>query len=122
MNEKKKMITLILQIGKKNPSEEKGNDFDFNNSLDPFELYPLLNKKRNVEEKIDKSNGTVSIQFPLGFTPCDETEVECDKKSMSNNEGSGFGNEKRESVSIGSRKSNKIDIKRTRGSLLTVME
>nr|GFC84013.1 RNA-directed DNA polymerase, eukaryota [Tanacetum cinerariifolium] len=35
---------------------------------------------------------------------------------------SGFGNEKGESVSIGSRKSNKIDIQRTRGSLLTVME
>nr|GEY34596.1 reverse transcriptase domain-containing protein [Tanacetum cinerariifolium] len=56
--------------------------------------YQLLNKKKNVEEKMDKSNGTVSILFPPGFTPCDETEVECDKKSMGNNEGSGFGNEK----------------------------
>nr|GFC35079.1 RNA-directed DNA polymerase, eukaryota, reverse transcriptase zinc-binding domain protein [Tanacetum cinerariifolium] len=45
-----------------------------------------------------------------------------DKKSMGNNEGSGFGNEKGESVSIGSRKSNNIDIQRTEGSLLTVME
>nr|GFC57633.1 hypothetical protein [Tanacetum cinerariifolium] len=103
-------------------AEEKGNDLDVNNSLDPFELYPLLNKKRNMEEKMDKSNVTVSIPFPLGFTPCDEREVECDKKSMGNNEGSGFGNEKRESVSIGSRKSNKIDIKRTGGLLLTVIE
>nr|GFC92091.1 hypothetical protein [Tanacetum cinerariifolium] len=82
-------------------AKEKGNDFDVNNSLDPFELYPLLNKKRNVEEKMDKSNGTVSIPFPSRFTPCDVTEVECDKKSMGNNEGSGFGNEKGESVSIG---------------------
>nr|GEX38420.1 ChaC-like family protein [Tanacetum cinerariifolium] len=103
-------------------AEEKGNDLDVNNSLDPFELYSLLNKKRNVEEEMDKSNGTMSISFPPGFTPCDETEVECDKKSMGNNEGSGFGNEKGESVSIGSRKSNKIDIKSTGGSLLTVME
>nr|GFD37705.1 hypothetical protein [Tanacetum cinerariifolium] len=103
-------------------AEEKANDFDVNNSLDPFELYPLLNKKKIVNEKMDKSNGTVSILFPPGFTPCDETEVECDKKSMGNNEGSGFGNEKGESVSIGSRKSNKIDIQRTWGSLLTVME
>nr|GEV49022.1 putative ribonuclease H-like domain-containing protein [Tanacetum cinerariifolium] len=71
---------------------------------------------------MDKLNGTVSIPFPPGFTPCDETKVECDKKSMGNNEGSGFGNEKGESVSIGSRKSNKIDIQRTGGSLLTVME
>nr|GEZ66732.1 RNA-directed DNA polymerase, eukaryota [Tanacetum cinerariifolium] len=63
-------------------AEEKGNDFDVNNSLDPFELYPLLNKKKNVEEKMDKSNGTMSISFPHGFTPCDETKVECDKKSM----------------------------------------
>ncbi|GJX69128.1 DIE2/ALG10 family protein [Tanacetum coccineum] len=46
-------------------AEEKGNDFDVNNSLDPFELYSLLNKKRNVEEKMDKSNETVSIAFPL---------------------------------------------------------
>nr|GFC23720.1 nucleotide-binding alpha-beta plait domain-containing protein [Tanacetum cinerariifolium] len=107
-------------------AEEKGNDFDVNNSVDPFELYPLLNKKKNVEEKMDKSNGTVSIPYPPGFTPgftpCDETEVECDKKSMGNNEGSGFGNEKGESVSIGSRKSNKIDIQRTGGLLLNVME
>nr|GFD07800.1 hypothetical protein [Tanacetum cinerariifolium] len=77
-------------------AEEKGNDLDVNNSLDPFELYPLLNKKRNVEEKMDKSNGTVSIPFPPGLTPCDEREVECDKKSMGNNEGGGFGNEKGE--------------------------
>nr|GFC25749.1 RNA-directed DNA polymerase, eukaryota [Tanacetum cinerariifolium] len=52
----------------------------------------------------------------------EEKEVECDKKSMGNNEGSGFGNEKGESVSIGSRKSNKINIQRTGGSLLAVME
>nr|GFA56134.1 DIE2/ALG10 family [Tanacetum cinerariifolium] len=105
-------------------AKEKGNDFDVNNSLDPFELYPLLNKKKNVEEKMDKSNGIVSIPFPPGFTRCDETEVECDKKSMEvecdeksmgNNEGSGFGNKKGESVSIGSRKSNKIDIQMTEG-------
>nr|GEW02192.1 RNA-directed DNA polymerase, eukaryota [Tanacetum cinerariifolium] len=63
-------------------AKKKGNDFDVNNSLDPFELYLLLNKKKIVEEKMDKSNGTVSIPFPPGFTPCDETEVECDKKSM----------------------------------------
>ncbi|GJW81065.1 hypothetical protein Tco_0145040 [Tanacetum coccineum] len=35
---------------------------------------------------------------------------------------SGSGNEKGESASIGSRKNNKIEIKRTGGSLLTVME
>ncbi|GJY34782.1 zinc finger, CCHC-type containing protein [Tanacetum coccineum] len=74
-----------------------------------------MSRERNVEEKMDKSNETVSIPFPPGFTPCDETEVECDKKSMGNNEGSGSDNEKGESVSIGSRKSNKIEIKRTGG-------
>ncbi|GJZ88311.1 hypothetical protein Tco_0660093 [Tanacetum coccineum] len=63
---------------------------DNNVSMVPDSLYSLLNKKRNVEEKMDKSNETVSIPFPPGFTPCDETEVECDKKSMGNNEGSGF--------------------------------
>nr|GFB64375.1 UvrD-like helicase, ATP-binding domain, P-loop containing nucleoside triphosphate hydrolase [Tanacetum cinerariifolium] len=83
-----------------------------------LETFKVIHKgkrfSKNVEEKMDKSNGTVSIPFPLGFTPFDETKVECDKKSMGNNEGNGFGNEKRESVSIGSRKSNKIDIQRTR--------
>nr|GEY53063.1 nucleotide-binding alpha-beta plait domain-containing protein [Tanacetum cinerariifolium] len=54
----------------------------------------MVPDSRNVEEKTDKSNGTVSIPFPPGFTPCDEREVECDKKSMGINEGSGFGNEK----------------------------
>nr|GEV46002.1 hypothetical protein [Tanacetum cinerariifolium] len=33
------------------------------------------------EKKMDKSNGTVSIPFPPGFTPYDEIEVECYKKS-----------------------------------------
>nr|GEX72392.1 nucleotide-binding alpha-beta plait domain-containing protein [Tanacetum cinerariifolium] len=44
-------------------AEEKGNDLDVNNSLNPFELYLLLNKKRNVEEKIDKSNGTQQDRY-----------------------------------------------------------
>nr|GFB76604.1 hypothetical protein [Tanacetum cinerariifolium] len=44
-------------------AEEKGNDLNVNNSLDPFELYPLLNKKKNVEEKMDKSNGTEKSAF-----------------------------------------------------------
>nr|GFC43910.1 RNA-directed DNA polymerase, eukaryota [Tanacetum cinerariifolium] len=42
-------------------AEKKGNDFDVNNSLYPFELYPLLNRKKNVEEKMDKSNGINSL-------------------------------------------------------------
>nr|GEY94090.1 RNA-directed DNA polymerase, eukaryota [Tanacetum cinerariifolium] len=42
----------------------------------------VIDKMKNVEEKMDKSNGTVSIPFPPGFTPCDETEVERDKKSI----------------------------------------
>nr|GFC22490.1 DIE2/ALG10 family [Tanacetum cinerariifolium] len=88
---------------------------DNNVSMVPDSLKEDMNVQ--AEEK-DKSNGTVSIPFPPGFTPCDETEVECDKKSMGNNEGSGFGNEKGESVSIGSRKSNKIDIQRTGGFII----
>nr|GFB38959.1 DIE2/ALG10 family [Tanacetum cinerariifolium] len=86
-------VSMVLDSVTKDANvqaEEKGNDLDVNNSLDPFELYPLLNKKINMEEKMDKSNGTVSIPFLPGFTPCDEREVECDKKSMGNNEGSGF--------------------------------
>ena len=49
--------------------EEKGNDFNENNSVDPFNLYSLLNKKKNVEENNEKSNDTESIQYPPGFTP-----------------------------------------------------
>nr|GEV51367.1 RNA-directed DNA polymerase, eukaryota, reverse transcriptase zinc-binding domain protein [Tanacetum cinerariifolium] len=86
---------------------------DNNVSLVPDSMKEDVNVQ--AEEK-------VSIPFPPRFTPCDETEVKCDKKSMGNNEGSGFGNEKRESVSIGSKKSNKINIQRTGGSLLTVMD
>nr|GEV92364.1 hypothetical protein [Tanacetum cinerariifolium] len=43
-------------------AEEKGHDLDVNNSLDPFELYPLLNKRRKVEEKMDKLNGTTKME------------------------------------------------------------
>nr|GEX77721.1 DIE2/ALG10 family [Tanacetum cinerariifolium] len=69
----------------------------------------------NVSMVPDSVKEDVNVQ-------AEEKEVECDKKSMGNNEGSGFSNEKGESVSIGSKKSNKIDIQRTGGSLLTVME
>nr|GFB45530.1 hypothetical protein [Tanacetum cinerariifolium] len=64
-------VSMVLDSVKEDvnvQAKEKGNDFDVNNSLYPFELYPLLKKKKNVEEKMDKSNGTVSIPFPPGFT------------------------------------------------------
>ncbi|GKA25340.1 hypothetical protein Tco_0711449 [Tanacetum coccineum] len=90
--------TLIgSDVEKEGDNNVEGNDFDVNNSIDPFELYSLLNKKRNVEGENDKSMKQC-VFIPPGFTPCDETEVECDKKSMGNNEGSGSGNEKGESV------------------------
>nr|GEV81511.1 leucine-rich repeat protein [Tanacetum cinerariifolium] len=65
----------------------------------------------NVSMVPDSVTEDVNVQ-------AEEKEVECDKKSMGNNEGSGFGNEKGESVSIGSRKRNKIDIKRTGGGFV----
>nr|GFC84510.1 RNA-directed DNA polymerase, eukaryota, reverse transcriptase zinc-binding domain protein [Tanacetum cinerariifolium] len=65
-------------------AEVKGNDFDVNNSLDPFELYPLLNKKKNVEEKMDKSNGTakkdwikeIYVSHKVNFLTLQETKME----------------------------------------------
>nr|GFD32112.1 hypothetical protein [Tanacetum cinerariifolium] len=68
---------------------------DNNVSMVPDSVKEDVNAQAEEKEvKMDKSNGTVSIPFPPGFTPCDETEVECDKKSMGNNEGSGFGTKK----------------------------
>nr|GFB40676.1 RNA-directed DNA polymerase, eukaryota [Tanacetum cinerariifolium] len=53
-------------------AEEKANDFDVNNSLDPFKLYPLLNKKKIMEEKMDNpavgnSGGILCVWEKLAF-------------------------------------------------------
>nr|GFB38244.1 nucleotide-binding alpha-beta plait domain-containing protein [Tanacetum cinerariifolium] len=98
--------------------EVEGNDLKENNFDDPFNLYPLLNKKKNTE----KSNNTESIQYPPGFTPCDVKAAGLDKNTTKINESSGVGGEKLDSVSVGSRNCKNVDIKRTRGSLLNVME
>nr|GEX67416.1 RNA-directed DNA polymerase, eukaryota, reverse transcriptase zinc-binding domain protein [Tanacetum cinerariifolium] len=98
--------------------EVEGNDLKENNSDEPFNLYPLLNKKKNTE----KSNNTESFQYHPGFTPCDVKAAGLDKNTTGINEFSGVGGKKLDSVSVGSRNCKKVDIKRTNGSLLTVME
>nr|GFA72950.1 RNA-directed DNA polymerase, eukaryota [Tanacetum cinerariifolium] len=67
--------------------EVEGNDLKENNSDDPFNLYPLLNKKKNTE----KSNNTESFHYPPGFTPCDVKAAGLDKNTTGINEFSGVG-------------------------------
>nr|GEX88279.1 RNA-directed DNA polymerase, eukaryota [Tanacetum cinerariifolium] len=86
----------ILTTGKSNIFEsfkiihQEGNDLKENNSDDPFNLYLLLNKKKNTE----KSNNTESLQYPPGFTPCDVKAAGLDKNTTGINESSGVGGEK----------------------------
>nr|GEY05482.1 cytochrome P450 716B1-like [Tanacetum cinerariifolium] len=67
--------------------EVEGNDLKENNSDNPYNLYPLLNKKRNTE----KSNNTESLQYPPRFTPCDVKAMGLDKNTTGINESSGVG-------------------------------
>nr|GEZ85377.1 RNA-directed DNA polymerase, eukaryota [Tanacetum cinerariifolium] len=64
--------------------EVEGNDLKENNFDDPFNLYPLLNKKKNTE----KSNNTESIQYPPRFTPCDVKAAGLDKNTTGINKSS----------------------------------
>nr|GEW11366.1 nucleotide-binding alpha-beta plait domain-containing protein [Tanacetum cinerariifolium] len=84
--------------------EVEGNDLKENNYDDPFNLYPLLNKKMNTE----KSNNTESLQYPPGFTPCDVKAASLDKNTTGINESSGVGGEKLDSISVGSRNCRKV--------------
>ncbi|GJR88484.1 RNA-directed DNA polymerase, eukaryota, reverse transcriptase zinc-binding domain protein [Tanacetum coccineum] len=98
-------------------------------SDDPFGLYPLLNK--NTKGTKDKNH---SPEYPLGFTPNNETNASCGmgEKSVNCNaneeikEGDGVSNNVKskgdyvESVSIGRFK--KSEAPRTGGSFLSLME
>nr|GEX96147.1 RNA-directed DNA polymerase, eukaryota [Tanacetum cinerariifolium] len=76
-----------------------------------------VREKENVQVEIEES-----LQYPPGFTPCDVKAAGLDKNTMGINESSGVGGKKLDSVSVGSSNCKKVDIKRTGGSLLTVME
>ncbi|GKF19371.1 hypothetical protein Tco_0068009, partial [Tanacetum coccineum] len=50
-------------------------------SMDPFGLYPLLNKKTN-DQKHKESGTNSSPKFPPGFTPNNDNDDTWDKKSV----------------------------------------
>nr|GEY59203.1 RNA-directed DNA polymerase, eukaryota [Tanacetum cinerariifolium] len=116
--ERENNVSMVPDTEENVQVEVEGNDLKENNFDDPFNLYPLLIKKKNTE----KSNNTESFQYPPGFTPCDVKAAGLDKNTTGINESSGVGGEKLDSVSVVSRNCKKVDIKTTRGSLLTVME
>ncbi|GKA65245.1 RNA-directed DNA polymerase, eukaryota, reverse transcriptase zinc-binding domain protein [Tanacetum coccineum] len=53
-------------------------------SEDPFNLYPLLNKKSNVVDRGNNSN--YSLKFPPGYTPTNDKEEHCKKDEESKKE------------------------------------
>nr|GEY40455.1 RNA-directed DNA polymerase, eukaryota [Tanacetum cinerariifolium] len=76
---------------------------------------------RFMDRRVEINNLMVLHDHPLN----DYEEVKAaglDKNTTGINESSGVGGEKLDSVSVGSRNCKKVDIKRTGGSLLTVME
>nr|GEY73392.1 RNA-directed DNA polymerase, eukaryota, reverse transcriptase zinc-binding domain protein [Tanacetum cinerariifolium] len=59
----------------KNDMEEGGMDEQENKSKDPFQIYPLLEKKNNSATKDNISVG--SLKYPIGFTPHESSDVDC---------------------------------------------
>ncbi|GJZ26819.1 RNA-directed DNA polymerase, eukaryota [Tanacetum coccineum] len=82
-------------------------------SEDPFNLYDLLNKKKNDVAK--GNNYEYSLKYPPGFTPTDDIE-EHDKKDEESKQESGA------TKSVCSGHFKKSEIPRTRGSILNLMD
>nr|GFC52039.1 nucleotide-binding alpha-beta plait domain-containing protein [Tanacetum cinerariifolium] len=123
----------INNCNDKSDVEEKGNQ-----SKDPFRIYPLLNKDKNIREhKINEEES--SLKYPSGFTPVgnlNEGHLDrgCAKKvneevarddtsfmhTVGGKENSGSVNKM--SVLIGSCRLKKSGMPRTGGSILSFME
>nr|GEZ79348.1 RNA-directed DNA polymerase, eukaryota, reverse transcriptase zinc-binding domain protein [Tanacetum cinerariifolium] len=66
--------TLFEEIGqKKNNLDEEPTDQQDNHSEDPFSIYTVLKKKKDIAENENNSNH--NLKFPLGFTPNEGTYV-----------------------------------------------
>nr|GEW36897.1 RNA-directed DNA polymerase, eukaryota [Tanacetum cinerariifolium] len=94
-----------------------GSDGDMEGENNVSVVLDTTRDEENVQVKVEES-----LQYPPGFIPCDVKAMGLDKNTTGINESSGVGGEKLDSVSVGSRNCKKVDIKRTGGSLLTVME
>nr|GFA90174.1 nucleotide-binding alpha-beta plait domain-containing protein [Tanacetum cinerariifolium] len=98
-----------------------GSDGEMEGENNVSVVSDTVREEENVKNT-EKSNNTESLQYPPGFTPCDVKAAGLDKNTTRIYESNGVGGEKLDSVSVGSRNCKKVDIKRTKGSLLTVME
>nr|GEU55282.1 hypothetical protein [Tanacetum cinerariifolium] len=95
-------------------------------STDPFGFYSLLKKRRRKEK--NESSNKESLQFPLGFTPRDEGEcndsvhdnnapVEVNSANLRDNRTKKDG-----MASVGSGHIQKVEVPRTGGSILSLMD
>ncbi|GJS70202.1 RNA-directed DNA polymerase, eukaryota [Tanacetum coccineum] len=116
------------------------SDVDENHSEDPFNIYELLNKKKDNVESEDKSEH--SPQYPPGYTPKDGIETFCNNGENSKKESGEFSQGGHEEgvndifKDTGSNKGSKDDVAesvcsghfkksvypRTGGSILNLME
>nr|GEU56509.1 RNA-directed DNA polymerase, eukaryota [Tanacetum cinerariifolium] len=94
-----------------------GSDGEMEGENNVSVIPDTVREEENFQVEVEES-----LQYPPGFTPCDVKAAGLDKNTTGINETSGVGGEKLDSISVGSRNCKKVDIKRTRGSLLTVME
>ncbi|GJT49375.1 hypothetical protein Tco_0975532 [Tanacetum coccineum] len=123
-----------------NKPEELSTGQKENHSKDPFNIYELLNKKKDNVESEDKSEH--SPQYPPGYTPKDGIETFCNNGENSKKECGEFSQGGHEEgvndvfKDIGSNKGSKDDVAesvcsghfkksvnpRTGGSILNLME
>lgn len=112
------------------------DDKEVNQSDDPFGIYSLLNKNKSKENNESDSMG--SIKYPPGFTPREEGEysdhnvnerlIFTSQVDKGNNVGeernkNGQNRSKKDGLeSVGSGQHFKVEIPKTGGSLLNVME
>nr|GEY58685.1 RNA-directed DNA polymerase, eukaryota [Tanacetum cinerariifolium] len=94
---------------------------------DPFNIYPLLNQKR--EKDMKKTNSENSLKYPPGFTPVDnndENVVNMCNGEDGNNVGSGtcycLNNKREVSESLCSDHFKKSEAPRNGGSILNVLD
>ncbi|GKA47967.1 hypothetical protein Tco_0740925, partial [Tanacetum coccineum] len=97
-----------------NNMEEMSTGQKENHSEDPFNIYTLLNKNKDIAER--ENNSDQSLKYPPGYTPNDE-ENNVHKENSSNK---GSKEDVAESVCSGHFK--KSVTPRTGGSILNLME
>ncbi|PWA94746.1 hypothetical protein CTI12_AA055830 [Artemisia annua] len=81
--------TMLEKEDVQNVADEGICDSNDKNSYDPFDLYPLLNRKKDTET----TNNTDSLKFPPGFTPSEDIEDGQIRDEMRKDESNVLGGE-----------------------------